>query len=376
MNRMTYLDYTANTPVHEEVLNVFNEISRHYTANPNAAHRLGKDALNRLEEYSQKILALLKLEGRQIIYTSGATEANNLAVKGIAHQHKNKGKYVISTYLEHASVNGPLAILQGEGFEIDYLETDTEGRISLEHLRELLRRDTVLVSVCYVDSESGVTQQIDEISKILSDYPDCRFHVDATQAIGKINAVLDCADLFSFSPHKFYGLNGCGVLIIKEGVLLEVQIHGGISTTPFRSGTPSLGLIAGTATALELALEDFNNKFEHVSALNKSILNQLNDYPKIRINSTVHSVPHILNVSLLGVNTEAFKAELEMDEIYLSTRSACCAPNTVSRPIYAITKDKKRALSTLRISVSHLTTEHEIDLFLKSFDVCYKRRAI
>jgi cysteine desulfurase len=373
---MIYLDYTANTPVHEEVLSAFNDISRRYIANPNAAHRLGKDALGCLNDYSQKILALLELENHTVIYTSGATEANNLAVKGAAHQYKNKGMHVISTYLEHASVNGPLAALQSEGFEIDYVESDADGLISLEHLSTLLRRDTILASVCCVDSESGVTQQLDRISKLLSGYPNCRLHVDATQTIGKTKAVLDSADLISLSPHKFYGLNGCGALIIKADVMLEVQMHGGISTTPFRSGTPALGLAAGTAKALELVLTDFDDKLEYVGALNKKIRSRLKEYLRVRINSTVYSVPHILNISIMGVNTETFKAELEKDEIYLSTRSACCAPNTVSRPIYAITKDKKRATSTLRISLSPLTTQQEIDLFLTRFDACYKKFAV
>lgn len=372
---MIYLDYAANTPVNKEVLDVFNEVSLQYIANPNAAHALGKLANIRLEECTERIRALLNVPDREVIYTSGATEANNLAIKGIAGKYKNTGKHIITTYLEHSSVNGAMAALQSIGFEVDFVDTGSDGLIDIEHLKTLLRRDTILVSVCYVDSETGVTQQIDAIAALLSGYPSCRFHVDATQAVGKIPVLLAIADLISFSPHKFYGLNGCGVLIKKENVLLEPQIHGGISSTPYRSGSPALGLAAATAKALELAIPEINARFDYVRSLNRKLRTALEKYPKVKINSTSCSVPHILNISILGVRTEEFREALDARGIYLSTRSACCAPNSVSRPVYAITKDKKRALSTLRISLSHLTSDQEADEFLSCFKACYDKFA-
>lgn len=370
---MIYLDYAANTPVSEEVLTCFCEASKQYIANPNSTHSMGRMANERLNACTAQILAFLELKDCEVIYTSGATESNNLAIKGIAEKYQRNGKHIITTYLEHSSVNGAVAALQNSGFEVEYVDIDENGAVDLNHLKALLRKDTILVSVCYVDSELGTQQPIEAISELLKSYPNCRFHVDATQAVGKIPVSLSCADLATFAPHKFYGLNGSGVLIKKEGVMLEPQIHGGISTTPYRSGTPALAMIAATARALELSYGKMAEKHQHVMLLNQMLRSALSRYPKIKLNSTDICVPYILNVSIIGAKTTEFIAELEQHEIYVSSKSACCAPNTVSRPVYAMTKDKKRALSTLRVSISHLTTEEEIKTFLEVFDVCYNK---
>ncbi len=368
---MIYLDYAANTPVGEEALRTFCEVSQQYIANPNSPHPAGLAAKERLDRATEQIAERLHVKESEIIYTSGASESNNLAIKGAAQQYRKYGKHIITTYLEHSSVNGAMGYLQSQGYEIDYVDITPSGLVDLENLRELLRDDTVLVSVCYVDSEVGICQQVEQIAAVLSGYPHCLFHVDATQAVGKIPVVTEQIDLMTFAPHKFYGLNGCGVLIKKENILLEPLIHGGISTTAFRSGTPALGLIASTAAALSAAMEKMQERYEYVSGLNRELRQELAHYPKVKINSTEHSVPFILNLSITGAKAEAFQAALAEKEIYLSTKSACCAPNTVSRPVYALTKDRKAALSTLRVSLSHLTTREEIKEFLICFDDCY-----
>lgn len=370
---MIYLDYAANTPVNEKVLQTFCEVSRQYIANPNSSHDLGRAAKTRLDESTKQIADLLGVKEDEVIYTSGASESNNLAIKGAAWQYRKYGKHIITTYLEHSSVNGTVAALQNSGYEVDYVNITADGLVDLNHLKELLRDDTILVSVCSVDSEIGLKQQTDKIAEILSGYPHCMFHTDATQAVGKILVNAENVDLMTFAPHKFYGLNGCGVLIRKEKVLLEPLIHGGISTTPFRSGTPALGLIASTAKALSLAVAERESRYEYVSELNRQLRLELKKYPKVRINSTENSVPFILNISIAGAKSEVFCSALAEHEIYLSTKSACCAPNTVSRPVYALTKDRKTALSTLRISLSHMTTREELQEFLSRFDECYKK---
>lgn len=370
---MIYLDYAANTPVNDEVLQTFSEVSREYIANPNSTHKLGKLAKERLDKSTKKIAELLKVNENEIIYTSGASESNNLAIKGVAEHYKRNGKHIITTYLEHSSVNGAMAALQNSGYEIDYVDITESGLVDLEHLKELLRDDTILVSICYVDSEVGIMQQVDKIGDIIYKYPHCFFHVDATQAVGKIPVSFSNVDLITFAPHKFYGLNGCGVLIKKDGVILEPLIHGGISTTSFRSGTPALNLIAATEKALFLVCSEMETRYEYVKSLNKKLRESLMKYPRVRINSTINSIPFILNISITKINTEQFKMVLEEHDIYVSTKSACCAPNTVSRPVYAITKDKKISLSTLRISLSHLTSLQDIELFLEYFDDCYKK---
>ena len=373
---MIYLDYAANTPVREEVLQTFCDVSRRYVANPNSRHELGKFADDCLNEASRTISEILNVQTDEIIYTSGATESNNLAVKGIARQYQNYGKHIITTYMEHSSVIGAVSSLQNEGYEVEYVGVGTDGLVDLEELKELLRDDTILVSVCSVDSEVGVRQPIGQIGKLLTGYPHCHFHVDGTQAMGKIPVNLADIDLYSFSPHKFYGINGCGILIRKEPVLLEPMIHGGISTTPFRSGTPPLALIASAAKALSLACEFLQERYDYVEELNGTLRKALKRYPKVRINSTENSVPYILNISIEGAKSEDFQTALSDHGIYVSTKSACCAPNTVSRPVFAITHSKKAALSTLRVSFSHLTAPEEIETFLGCFDSVYKNLVI
>lgn len=370
---MIYLDYAANTPVREEVLHTFTEVSRKYIANPNSPHALGREAGRKLGEYTGQIKQLLGAQMFEVVYTSGASESNNLAIKGIAKKYGKFGRHIITTYLEHSSVNGAMEALANDGFEVDYVDITRDGLVDMEHLKELLRKDTILVSVCHVDSEIGLTQQTGQIGALLAAYPNCRFHVDATQSMGKIPVSLEGIDLLTFAPHKFYGLNGCGVLLKNPDVQLEPLIHGGISTTPYRSGTPALALIASAAKALELAAADMQQNLEYVQRLNQTLRNALDKIPNVRINSTAHSIPHILNISLPGINTSALLTGLEEQGFVLSAKSACCAPNSVSRPVFALTRDKKAALSTLRISLSHLTTEDDAQAFLQAFGACLKR---
>lgn len=179
------------------------------------------------------------------------------------------GRHVISTTLEYSSVGGALFALQQQGCEVNLVDIRRDGTIDLEQLRELLRKDTVLVSVCAADSELGTVQPIREIGTILKEYPNCRFHVDATQAVGKTELVLDGVDTMSIAPHKFYGLNGSGLLFKRKDLVIEPQIHGGGSTTPYRSGTPTLGLAVSTETALRLALENQEQRIAHVWKLNR-----------------------------------------------------------------------------------------------------------
>lgn len=372
---MIYLDYAANTPADEQVINIFAETSRNYIANPNSTHELGRLAAVRFGESTAKIAEILGILDGEIIFTSGASESNNTAIKGVAKRNKKYGKHIITTFLEHSSVNGAMSYLQNNGFEVDYVEITADGLIDLDNLQELMRDTTILVSICYADSEMGIVQQINKIGEILKDYPHCRFHVDATQAVGKIPVDFTNVDLATLAPHKFYGLNGCGMLVKKENVMLEPLIHGGISMTPYRSGTPDLSMAVAAEKALVLANENLKQRYSYVKKLNDKLKKELMKYADIKINSNDNSLPFILNISIMKVNTEQFKKELENYEIYLSAKSACCAPNTASRPVYALTKDRKRALSTLRISLSHLTSENDIDLFLETFGNCYKKFA-
>lgn len=367
---MVYLDYAADTPADERVLAAFCETARRFPGNPNARHALGLTAKERLDRATARIASLLGVREGEIIYTSGATEANNLAVKGAALHNRKFGMHVVTTALEHSSVAGPVSFLQDEGFETDLAELDKNGRVDPDALRALLREDTVLLSVCLVDSETGVRQNLPEIAAVAREFPHCVFHVDATQAVGKLPVSAADADLLTFAPHKFYGLGGIGVLVRRGRVLLEPQMNGGLSASPYRSGTPPLPLIVSAEEALALALQNRASRLEQVTALNKILRRELAARPGVRLNSPADASPFILNLSLPGVKTEALQEALSARGVCVATKAACCAPGTVSRPVYALTGDRKAALSTLRLSLSHRTTEKELGVFLAEFDRC------
>lgn len=369
---MIYLDYSANTPVAPKVLERFVQVDQEFIGNPNSTHQIGRAAQEEMAKVTESIARLLKVNPAEIIYTSGASEANNLAIKGIARSSRHIGKHIISTPLEHSSVSGCLTALQEQGYEIDLLGLEKDGTVNLKELEELLRNDTILVAICGVDSELGCVQPIPQIIELLKAYPNCRLHVDATQSIGKTEVSFQGIDTMSFTGHKFYGLNGCGVLLKRKNLVIEPLIHGGASTTIYRSGTPTLALAAATETALRLSLEEQNNRYKVVEGLNEKLRKALMAYPVVRINSPGNAVPHILNLSVYGVKGTVFQRVLDEKGICVSVKSACSADGQPSRPVFAVSQDRKNALSSWRISLSHLTTEGEIQEFLKIFDECYK----
>lgn len=230
---MIYLDYASYSPVDNQVLNVFNNISTQYIGNPNSMHKLGLEAKELLDNSTSKIAEFLGVKKDEIIYTSGATESNNLAIKGLLEKYGSNRKHIITTTLNHTSINGTLDILEREhGYEVECVKVLKDGSIDLEDLEEIITKDTVLVTIPYVDSEVGIVQPVEKIGKFLKDnYPNVYFFVDATQAVGKININTENVDLMTISPHKFYGLNSIGILIKKENVMLKPLINGGKSTT-------------------------------------------------------------------------------------------------------------------------------------------------
>ena len=369
---MIYLDYSANTPVDPTVLDAFCKAEQTYIGNPNSTHCAGRAAHDKLAHVTEDIAGLLGVEPAEVIYTSGASESNNLAIKGIAQASRHIGRHIISTALEHASVGGTLTALQQLGYEVDLVDIMRDGTIDLEQLRNLLRKDTILVSVCAVDSELGTVQPIRQIAEILKDFPNCRLRVDATQAVGKTELVLDGVDTMSIAPHKFYGLNGSGLLLKRKNMVIEPQIHGGTSTTLYRSGTPTLALAVSVEKALRLALTHQEERCRYAQNLNDDLRRVLLQYPQVRINSPEGAVPHILNLSVQGVKATVFQQALSARGVCVSVKSACSTEGTPSKAVFAVSRDRKNALSSWRISLSHLTTKREIDEFLQIFDQCYQ----
>ena len=370
MHDVIYLDWAAHTPADDRVLRLFCEAE--YGGNPLSGHSVGREAQKRLDDATAQIAELLHVDPGELIHTSGASEANNTAIKGFARAGRHVGKHIISTALEHPSVSGPLTALQEQGYEIDLVNIGRDGRVDCEHLQELCRSDTVLVAVSAVDSELGTVQPIEAIVDIVKDYPQCRLHVDAVQAIGKMPFSFDGIHSASISPHKFFGLTGCGLLWKQDRLAMEPLIHGGASSTIYRSGTPAVSLAAATAHALSLAHAGLAAQWEHISGLNQQLRRQLSAYPLVRINSPKGAIPHILNVSVKGIKARDFQEKLDQNGVCVSVKSACSTPNTPSRAVFAVSRDRQNALSSWRISMSRQTTQEEIAEFLERFDQIYR----
>lgn len=368
---MIYLDYAANTPVEKDVLRTFVDSTIKYTANPNSSHPLGKLAKEAIEESSKNIANYFNCNKESIIYTSGSSESNNLVIKGIAERNKKIGKHIIISPVEHSSIIAPCNFLASLGYEISILPLDDKGQVDLNELKKTIREDTILVSVCYVDSELGTIQPIKKIASILKKYPNCSFHTDATQAIGKINVDFSNVDFVTFAPHKFFGLNGFGVLLNLNDKKITPLVHGGKSTTVYRSGTPVPANIIALDKATSIALDNLSDRYEYISGLNKYLRDELSIFSCVHINSPKNSIPNTLNISLKNVDAKKIVKKLEDKEIYLSTTSACSIGNTPSKSVFAITNDIELAKNSIRISLSHLTTMNEIETFLKTFKNIY-----
>ena len=368
---MIYLDYSATTPVNEDVIETYSKVCKEYIGNPNSLHKLGVKAKQLIDASSEQIAKILGIKPSEIIYTSGASEANNLAIKGVCSKYSNRGKHIISTELEHSSIIAPLNYLQNNGWDVDFVKLDKSGQVDLADLERLMRDDTVLVSIASVNSEVGVRQDLKAISEIVRKNPKTIFHSDVTQSIGKEKVDFSLVDLASISCQKFYGMKGVGALIKRDNLIIEPLIHGGKSTTVFRSGTPATPLIASFAKALRLMYEDFDGKLAKVKEIHDYLLDKLVDVD-VFVNSNSHCLPNMVNISLKNIKSEVMLHALEEYDIYLSTQTACSSGN-YSRAVFAVTNDKDRASRSMRISLSYLTTKEEIDEFIEIFKKCISK---
>lgn len=370
---MIYLDYSATTPANKEVVDTFSKVSLDYIGNPNSLHKLGVDAKKLMDAATKQTAELLGVKENEVIFTSGASEANNLAIMGVVQKYPNRGKHIITTKLEHSSVLECVKYLEKIGYSIDYVNVLETGLIDIEHFKNLLNKETVLVSIHHVNSEVGFCQNINEIGEILKDYPTTIFHVDGTQAVGKIPVSLENVDLYSMSSHKFYGLKGVGCLIKKSNIEINPMIHGGKSQTIYRSGTPALPLIVSFAKAIRLALTDLDKKYDYVNQLSNSLKEELSKIDGVVINSNENSIPHIVNISVLGIKPETMLHALEEYDIYISTKTACSKDNSNSLTLSTIGKDDSISGHSIRISISYLTTKEEIYSFVENLKNCIKK---
>lgn len=363
---MIYLDYSATTPVNEDVLDSFNKVTRNYIGNANSLHKAGVLSKELMDAATLQVAKLLNVYDNEIIWTSGASESNNLALMGVIEKYKNRGKHIITTKLEHSSILSTVDYLEKKGYIIDYVKIDDNGKVCLDDLKKLINDDTILVSICEVNSEIGIIQDVQKIGRIVKDYPRCIFHVDGTQAVGKKEIDLTNIDLYSFSAHKIYGLKGIGCLIKKRHIELEPIIHGGKSQTIYRSGTPSLALIVSTSRALKFAINNLSDNYQKVLSLKNRLLEGLKDL-NIHINSDDNCVPNIINISVYNVKPETMLHAMETHDIYISTKTACSSDNSLSLSVLTKTKNSDLAKSSIRVSLSYLTTNEEVDEFIKVF---------
>ena len=362
---MIYLDYAANTPVDPKILKVYNEATITYIANPNSSHGLGKIAKLRIDEASDFISKYFNCNKESIIYTSGASESNNLVIKGICERNREKGNHIIISGVEHSSVIAPVNYLVQNGFDVTIIPLTKEGTVNVKKLKRAIKQDTILVSICAVDGELGTIQPIEEIGEIVRKHKNCVFHTDATQAIGKVEINYDNVDFITFAPHKFFGLNGSGVLVNRNNIKLTPLIHGGKSTTVFRSGTPVIANAIATAEALKIAIKNLKKRTKYISKLNTYLRKELSKLNYVHINSVENSIPNTLNISLINKDTKNIINKLSEKDIYVSSTTACSLDNIPSKSVLAITNDNDLASNTIRISFSHLTTKEELNVFLK-----------
>lgn len=369
---LIYLDNVAASFVEDEVLDIFYNTTKKYYANPNSIHKLGREENKMISDSTLRIANMLKVLKDEIIYTSGATESNNLAVKGLCLSYKNYGKHILISSLEHNSITSSVVSLERLGFEVEVIPVTDKGIVDIESLKNMLRDDTILVSVTSVDSELALRQPIEEIASILKYYPNCHFHTDATQSIGKVTIDYSNVDLITINSHKFHGLDNFGILVKKKNVRLTPLIEGGKSTTIYRAGTPSLANVLALEKALEIALTNQEARYNYLKELGDMIKSHLSEYKNVSINSRENSLPSIINFSLIGEKALTILDKFEEHNIIISAKTSCCPITTPSKLVYALTKDKQKASSSIRVSLSYKTTKEEVEEFLKVFDLIYK----
>jgi cysteine desulfurase len=368
---MVYLDYSATTPILPEVLDSYNKVTEEYFANTQSIHKLGIKSKELLDSATKQIAELLSIGEDEFDYTSGATEANNMAILGACEAYKRFGNRICVSEMEHPSIYGICKHLEEKGFIIDRVGVNQEGLIDLEELRRKVTPETILVSISAVNSETGARQPLGAIKQVIKkNNPNVLFHSDLTQAIGKVPVRIKDVDLASISGEKIYGPGGIGLLYHGAGIKIK-PIQFGSHEGELKPGTRPLPLIVSFSKALRLALKDLDKKEKTVKQYQERIIEHLSSYPNVYINTSKYCIPHILNISVVGIKPETFIHALEQDEIYVSSNTACYSGRP-SPSVMAMYKDEARSVSSIRISLSYLTLPSEVNMFIESFGRHYE----
>lgn len=370
-----YLDNAATTMPFPEVREIMLETMEHSYGNPSSMHMKGVDAENYIKNARKVIAKSMKVDEKEIVFTSGGTESNNQALIGTAMANRRKGNHIITTKIEHASVYNPLVFLEEQGFRITFVSVDSNGFVCMDELLNAIDDETILVSIMYVNNEIGTIEQIAQIGKAIKEKKkDILFHVDAIQAYGKIKIHPKklSIDLLSVSGHKIHGPKGIGFLYIKDKTKINPYIYGGGQQKGMRSGTENVPGIAGLGKAVELIYQNHEEKIDNLYQLKEYFVSQVQQIENVSVNgidgiSIRDTAPHVVSVTVNGVRSEVLLHALEEKGVYVSSGSACSSNHpALSGTLQAIGLDKEKVESTVRFSFSVYTTREELDLAIKA----------
>lgn len=370
---MIYLDNAATTKPNQAVLDSFLKVSEKAYYNANSPHQMGLQSEKILLQAKSRVKEMLNLnKNADIIFTSGATESNNIALKGIALRKKQFTNVIITSVLEHPSVLEVMRYLETQGFILKYVNVTPNGQIDINHLEQLMTDNVGLVTCMYVNNVMGQIQPIKEIGSLLKQYPKAHFHVDGVQALGKIPMQLEDVNSISFSGHKFNGLKGQGILIIDNKEKIEPTIFGGGQEYGIRSGTVNLAMNVSLVKAMEIAIQNLNELNHRLSRYNKVIRECLGQYKGMYINSPENSAPHILNIAFPGVKGEVLVNAFSKLDIMVSTTSACSSKREkLNEVLLAMGIKDNRIEGSVRLSMGETTTEKDIEQFKDKLELIY-----
>ena len=364
-----YFDNSATTRPYDEVIDKMVLVMKEDYGNPSSLHTKGLDAEHLIDDSTAQITKVLKCLPEEIIYTSGGTESNNMAIIGTALARRRSGKHIVVSAVEHASVAAVMQFLIREGYEVSYIPVNEQGIATPESFADAVREDTILVSCMHINNEIGSVMPVAEISKaVKAKNKEVYMHVDAIQSFGKINVIPKNmgADLVSVSGHKLHGPKGSGFLYVKKGLLLRPVIYGGGQQKNMRSGTENVPAIAGLGVAVQKTFDGFEDKVSHIASVRNRLVSGLSELEDVYCNTDVENgAPHIASISFVGVRAEVMLHALEDKGIYVSSGSACSSNKTKeSAVLSAIGLDKKKLESTLRFSFGEQNTFDEVDYTL------------
>ncbi|GIO30513.1 MULTISPECIES: cysteine desulfurase family protein [Paenibacillus] len=374
---MVYWDHAASTPPYDEVVQTMAEVMKKHYGNPSSIHRMGEDAARLIQRAREVCAASLQVQPSEIIWTSGATEGNNMAIKGAAMQYAGRGKHIVTTEIEHPSVYDTCLALQRQGYEVTFLPVDGKGKVDPAHVASAVRKDTILVSIMHVNNETGAVQPLEEIGRAVKEAnPLTLFHIDGVQGFGKLPVRLKAwkADLYTLSAHKIRGPKGTGILYKREGITLHPLLTGGKQEAGMRAGTENIPGIVAMSKAMRMAAEQTEAFMAQVGALRDELLAWIGTNPVLEPNSFREGAPHIVNLSFPGMKAEVLLHSLEEHGALVSTKSACSSKTAEpSRVLLAMGRSGDAASSAIRISMGMTNTHEELQQLISALNAAVNR---